>query len=507
MKLFKLKFINPFFMRKSYLYKPVGILAALLFVGQLFAQPSPAPEDEFLPKDYLPPSFHAGRREALRQIMPPNSVLVVFAFPTRTFSNDVSYIYHQNPDLYYFTGYKEPHSMLLVFSAPQSDSTGKSFSEILFVQKKNAAAEQWTGKRLGTEGAKQKLGLPYVLNGDDFENFKLDFARFDKIIFDAFPIDVPNSKQNKADLYDLMLNFKQKAGIGEDYTQDKRFDTKAYRELTMKLREIKTEEEMVLLRKAIEISCQGQNEVMKAVHPDMSELEIQGLHEYVHKKYGAEHVGYGSIIGSGENGCTLHYEVNSKTKIGNSMILMDVGAEYHGYTADVTRTVPVDGKFSEEERAIYQLVYDAQEAAFRLMKDGCKWADIDKAARETITEGLVKLGIAKTKQEANKYYPHGLGHHIGMDVHDRGSYQDLKKGMVITIEPGIYIPSGSNCDKKWWGIAVRIEDDALITQNSYELLSHFAPRKMEDIEKMISEKSAIDNFKLPPLKSAEKKGF
>jgi Xaa-Pro aminopeptidase len=186
---------------------------------------------------------------------------------------------------------------------------------------------------------------------------------------------------------------------------------------------------------------------------------------------------------------------------------MDVGAEYHGYTADVTRTVPANGKFSDAEKAIYQLVYDAQEAAFRMLKDGCKWADINQAARETITAGLIKLGVAKTVEEANRYYPHGLGHHIGMDVHDRGSYNELKKGMVITIEPGIYIPSGSNCDKKWWGIAVRIEDDALITQNGYELLSHFAPRKIEDIEKMISQSSALDDLKLPPLKSTEKRGF
>ncbi|HEX7847278.1 MAG TPA: M24B family metallopeptidase, partial [Chitinophagaceae bacterium] len=255
------------------------------------------------------------------------------------------------------------------------------------------------------------------------------------------------------------------------------------------------------------ISCQGQNEVMKAVHPGMSELEIQGLHEFVHKKYGAEHVGYGSIIGSGENGCTLHYEVNNKTKVGNTLILMDVGAEYHGYTADVTRTVPANGKFSEEEKAIYQIVYDAQEAAFKLLKPGVKWSDVNNAAKETIAEGLLRLGIIRDKKDVNKFYPHGLGHHIGMDVHDRGSYGEVKKGMVFTVEPGIYIPSNSDCDKKWWGIAVRIEDDALVTTTGYELLSHFAPRKIEEIEKMISQKSALDDFKLPELKSKEKKGF
>jgi Xaa-Pro aminopeptidase len=231
------------------------------------------------------------------------------------------------------------------------------------------------------------------------------------------------------------------------------------------------------------------------------------LHEYVHKKYGAEEVGYGSIIGSGENGCTLHYEENTKTKIGTSLVLMDVGAEYHGYTADVTRTVPASGKFSPEEKQIYQLVYDAQEAAFKLLKDGAKWSEAGNAARDVIADGLLKLGIITDKREVGKYYPHGLSHHIGLDVHDRGSYSTLKKGMVITVEPGIYIPSDSKCDKKWWGIAVRIEDDALITENGYDLLSQFAPRKPEDVEKMVAQKSALDDFKLPPLKSAEKKGF
>jgi Xaa-Pro aminopeptidase len=189
------------------------------------------------------------------------------------------------------------------------------------------------------------------------------------------------------------------------------------------------------------------------------------------------------------------------------MLLMDVGASYHGYTADVTRTVPVDGKFSGEEKSIYQLVYDAQEAAFKTLKDGSKWTDANKAAMNVIAEGLLALGIIKNKNEANKYYPHGLGHHIGLDVHDRGTYDSLKKDMVITIEPGIYIPAGSDCDKKWWGIAVRIEDDLLITTDGFELLSHFAPRKMEDIEKMIQQKSAVDDFKLPPLESGKKKGF
>lgn len=482
------------------------LTAFFIVFTNLNAQPAPAPSDENLPSDYLTKEFHAGRRDALRAKMPDNSVMVVFAYPSRTFSNDVEYLYHQNPDMYYFSGYQEPNSLLLIFKEEQTDSLGNKFKELLFVQKRNPRAEQWTGKRLGVEGAREKLGFTSVYNADEFKSFNFDFTPFTKIIYDKFPGDVANSS-DKADLFDLIQQFKEKAKYPLIMSQQNRFDSRLYTQLTAELREIKTPQEMDLLRKAIEISCQGQNEVMKTVRPDMSELEIQGLHEYVHKRYGAEEVGYGSIIGAGENGCILHYMENTKTKVGTSMLLMDVGAEYHGYTADVTRTVPVDGKFSAEERAIYQIVYDAQEAAFKTLKDGAKWADANKAAADVIAEGLIKLGIIKNKSEYGKYYPHGLGHHIGMDVHDRGTYDKLKKDMVITIEPGIYIPEGSDCDKKWWSIAVRIEDDLLITENGYELLSHFAPRKIEDIEKMISQKSVLDNYKLPPLESGKKKGF
>ena len=345
------------------------------------------------------------------------------------------------------------------------------------------------------------------MNGEDFKNTSIDFTKFDKVIFDRFPDDLGNDNRDQADLYDLIQQFKNLAKVPAELGKDTKYDTRLFRELTGRLREIKTPEEMDLLRKAVEISCQGQNEVMKTVHAGMSELEIQGLHEFIHKKYGAEYVGYGSIVGAGANGCILHYMENNKTKIGNELLLMDVGAEYHGYTADVTRTIPANGKFSAEQKIIYNLVYDAQEAAFKILKDGAKFSDAAKAARDVIAEGLLKLGIIKDKAQVGKYYPHGLGHHIGLDVHDRSFSPVLKKDMVLTIEPGIYIPPNSDCDKKWWSIAVRIEDDALITQDGYELLSVFAPRKAEDIEKKIAEKSALDDFKLPKLKSAEKKAF
>jgi Xaa-Pro aminopeptidase len=455
-----------------------------------------------VPTDYLSKEFHKGRRDAARALMPDSSVMVVFAAPVRTFSNDVDYLYHQNPDLYYFTGYNEPHAVLFLFKQPQTNTKGQPYNELFFVQKKDARSEQWTGRRIGPEAAREKLGIQEVYTGDQFKSFTLNLAAFSKIIMDPLPDDVKKG-WSSGDLYNLIQEFKTKASITD--ARNDRVDTRSFRDITGQLREIKTPEEMYLIRKAVEISCAGQNEVMKTLRPDMSELEIQGLHEYIHKKYGAENVGYGSIVGAGENGCILHYMENSKTKIGNNMLLMDVGAAYHGYTSDVTRTVPAKGKFSPEEKIIYQLVYDAQEAAFKLLRNGAKWSDAGAAAKEVIASGLLKLGIIKDKKDVGKYYPHGLSHHIGLDVHDKGVSTVLKKDMVITIEPGIYIPANSDCDQKWWSIAVRIEDDALITEDGYELLSHFAPRSVADIEKMMAEKSVLDTYKLPPLKTVQKK--
>lgn len=473
--------------------KLVAFFVVLFIVQTAIAQ-------DFEPKDYLTKEFHAGRRDALRAIMPENSVMAVFSYPTRNFSNDVDYLYHQNPDLYYFTGYKEPDGLLLVFKEEQKDANGKSYKELLFVQKRNPQQESWTGKRLGVEGVKDKLGIAMAFNSNDFKENTVNLAQFKNIIF-SLPPDLVYTKTEGANLAGLVNSFFKKANLSLESNTEISAARRTYFKLTGQLREIKTPEELVLLRKAVEISCQGQNEVMKATKPNMSELEIQGLHEFVHKKYGAENIGYGSIIGAGDNGCILHYETNTKTKVGNSLILMDVGAEYHGYTADVTRTIPANGKFTETQKLIYQIVYDAQEAAFKTLKDGSSTANASNAANEVIAEGLFKLGITKDKKDYRKYYTHGLSHHIGLDVHDRSSSRTLLKNMVITIEPGIYIPANSDCDKKWWDIGVRIEDDVLITQDGYENLSHFAPRSIIEIEKKMAIKSALDDFILPPLKS------
>ena len=472
-----------------------------------------------LPTDYLTSEFHKNRRDALREKMPENSVAVFFANAVRNRANDVDYVYHQDPNFYYLTGYKEPHAVLVIFSDWQSNEDGKQFNEILYVQERNAKSEMWTGRRLGEEGAKKQFGFEIALNGKEFLDSGIDFMSFDNVMFDDFKNDIRDNARDKADLYDLIESFKTQVGYyievssaevknndqvdqnteGSIPQERAKIDTKTLRTYMASLREIKSEDEMKLLKKAIRISAMGQVEVMKAMKPNMSETEIQGIHEYVYKIYGSEYEGYPSIVGAGHNGCVLHYVENNKTKVDGDLVLMDLGAEYHGYTADVTRTIPANGKFTPEQEAIYSIVYDAQNAGIEAAIVGNTGRDTHNAAKEVINQGLLKLGIIKSLDQKHTYFPHGTSHHIGLDVHDlnkRGPYQ---ANMVITVEPGIYIPEGSDCDEKWWGIAVRIEDDIWITDNGPVNLSAEAPRTVEAIEAMMKQKSPLDNFKLPSL--------
>jgi Xaa-Pro aminopeptidase len=463
----------------------------------------------FLPEDYLKKDFHTERREQLRAKMPKNSVAVFFANPVRNRANDVDYVYHQDPNFYYLTGYKEPHSVVLIFKESQTINN-KTFNEVIFVQERNEQAEMWNGKRLGIKGAQDELGFRVAYNGKDFKSYDIDFSKFDKILFENFKNDVRDTR-DEADLFDLIKTFKEKVSFDliqlNNTTDDKmynetkkRIDTEFLQSVMATLREIKTKEELVLLKKAVEISAVGQLEMMKAMHPNMSETEAQGVHEFVYKKYGAEYEGYPSIVGAGNNGCILHYVDNNKTLIGdNNLILMDLGAEYHGYTADVTRTIPANGTFSTEQKLIYDLVFEAQEAGIAAYKIGTKMSEPNAIARKIINKGLAALGIIASEKDRHNYFPHGTSHHIGLDVHDPGNYNKFEENMVVTMEPGIYIPEGSPCDEKWWGIGIRIEDDILITKNGPVNLSAMAPRTSEAIEAAMKLPSVLDSFVLPKL--------
>ena len=506
-------------------------------------------------------AFHQSRRDALREKLPPNSVAVIFANPTRNRANDVDYVYHQDPNFFYLTGWREPQSVLLVYASVQQDEKG-TYQDKIYIQERDPSAEQWNGYRLGVEGA-EEMGFDRVALRSDFVQNPPSFDAFDEVLIVDFQDDERDLAGDPYDLYQLKKTFKKAINfpsnfnrvqyqiqqsirtvepenftrlqnyvewqIGRDASlledpiikdfmaletlevpadlkmktafilKDYIFDAEKLEQIMGDLREVKAPFELKQLKRAIEISAIGQLEVMKALHPGMSEREVQGIHEYVFKKYGAAYEGYPSIVGAGNNACVLHYIENSDDPSETDLMLMDLGAEYEGYTADVTRTLPVKGTFTEEQRLLYQIVYDAQEAGIAKSQIGATTRDVTKVTQEVVTKGLMDLGIISEASEFRLYYPHGAAHHIGLDVHDLSNYGPLPENSIITVEPGIYIPKDSPCDPKWWGIGIRIEDDILITKDGPVNLSDGAPRAWEAIEAMMAQPSPLDGFTLPEL--------
>ncbi len=463
-------------MKNNLLLVPICLFVfALCFSGKV----SPSDYDS----DLLSPEFHAGRREALRKLMPDSSVAVFFSAPVHTRANDVDYDFHQDPNLYYLTGLREPNAVLIVFKEKRKIDTLFT-DEILFVQKISAKDEAWTGRRLGPKGAKDQLKLKSVQTGADFAQCPFDFKKFSKVMFFPLPQDVKDDANDKGDLFDLVKHFRKQT------EKNKNNDNLRIAESMALLRQIKTIEEMELLRKAITISNNAHIELMKAMDSTMTEYQTQAIIQYEFMKNGAEACGYPSICGAGENSCILHYVTNRKPMEHNDLIVVDAGAEYHGYTADITRTLPANGKFSIEQKSIYDIVLEAQLSGIAKCKKGNEFRDPHKAVLGIIKKRLKSLGIISREEDYVLYFFHGTSHYLGLDVHDAGLYGPLEAGNVITVEPGIYIPSGSPCDPKWWNIGVRIEDDILITQGEPENLSGRVPKTTQDIEKMM----AMDSY-------------
>jgi len=423
-------------------------------------------------KDLLPASFHKKRREELRKLLPDSSVAVFFSSPIRNRSNDVDYEYHQDPNFYYLTGLKEPHSVVLIYKEEKLIN-GISTNEVIFVRERDLSKELWNGKRLGSEGVSRILGFESVIKTSKFEKTDIKIADLNYIYFIKDKNDTRNIS-SRYDLYDLKKQFIKKSSVKKgSYKLNRWMGT---------LREIKTKEELVLMRKAIDITCKAQIALMKKLNPKMAEFQTEALVEYHFKNEGAEHAGFPSIHGSGENSCILHYTSNRRPMKPGDLLVSDIGAEYHGYTADVTRTLPVDGKYSKEEAIIYNIVLEAQSAGIEKCMEGSSFWAPGQIANKIIAKRLKEIGVIKKLSDVKKYFPHGTSHYLGLDVHDIGNYGVLTNGQVITVEPGIYIPENSDCDKKWWDIGVRIEDDILITTGNPENLSDCVPRTIEEIE-------------------------
>lgn len=503
------------------------------------------------------------RRDQLRELLPENGMAVFFSAPIRNRSNDTNYNYHPDRNMLYLTGWEEPHAVLLIYKNPQQDAQG-NYSEELFVRDRDAYEELWNGTVVGVARA-QEWGIDRVRNRKEFLDRKDHYTSFDALLLYEFQNDVRDKANDPFDLYALQKHFRQQINypnelnairydlyqkvrqvtaegfvllqaeirrmarldpgiekdallqnflaIPKDGSQEElkmqsayllrqtHFDLEQLPKLMGQLREQKSPTEIELLKKAIAISVIGQIEVMKALHPEMSEREIQGIHEFVYKKYGAADVGYPSIVGAGNNGCVLHYSHNELEQVNNQLVLMDLGAEYKGYTADVTRTIPANGRFTAAQRELYEVVYQAQEAAIAVAQVGTPFSEITQVAYAEVSKGLMALGIIEGADELRRYLPHGVTHHIGLDVHDPGAYEQLKPNMIITVEPGIYIPKGSPCDPKWWEIGIRIEDDILITTKGLVNLSAKAPRHWKAIEVMMQEDSVLREWKLPELEN------
>jgi Xaa-Pro aminopeptidase len=432
--------------------------------------------------DRLPPSFHAGRRKLVLDSMAPKSVAVFTAASEKNRSNDISYEYHQNPNFYYLTGCLEPKSVLLLSKEPISVA-GKTTHEILFVEPRDPRQETWTGKRLGPEGAMSILHVELALPIDSFsEVLRTALRSADTLYYskverrqETDPVEhVLYEHIEQADVLDSAFHLAKSSRL---------------QKVLAELRELKTPDELRLMRRAIGISNEAHNAVIHDARAGWHEYEIQAEAENIFTKNGAEYTAYPCIVGSGPNSVILHYETNRRQTKPGDFIEMDMGAEYHGYSADVTRSFPIDGKFTPEQRTIYNLVLEAQDSGIAACKVGANFWAAHLAAVSVISRGLQKLGIITDSVDYRKYFMHGTSHYLGLDVHDAGTYRPLQPGIVMTVEPGIYIAEGSPCDKKWWNIGCRIEDDILISDRGPENLSRNSPRTIPELERLMSRTS------------------
>jgi len=416
----------------------------------------------------------------------PGSIAVFPAAPTAIRNSDVEHEYRQDTDFYYLTGFEEPNAVAVL----TPDHAEHRF--VLFVQPKDREREVWTGWRAGVEGAKSEYGADAAFTIDklDEELPKLA-AKADRVYY-RFGSDPLFDER----LVGFMRGFqrqRQREGTGPTSVIDPA-------EMLHEMRLIKTDDELGLLRRAIDITSKGHLAAIEALRPGMYEYEIEAAIGYVFRKSGSPRCGYATIVGAGANATVLHYTANNQRIEDGDLVLIDAGAEYGYYTGDVTRTLPAGGRFSAVQAELYQLVLDAQLAAIEVIRPGATFIEPHDRAVRVLTEGLVRLGLLKGEIEKliqegafKKFYMHRTSHWLGMDVHDAGPYKvsdewrRLAPGMVLTVEPGLYIAEDiEGVDPRYRGIGIRIEDDVLVTDEGHEVLSAGVPKTIAAIEDAIN---------------------
>ncbi len=425
------------------------------------------------------------RRKQLMRIIGDDAICIVPAAPERVRNNDSHYPYRQDSDFHYLTGFPEPDAVLALIP-------GREHGEaILFCRERDPEREAWDGARAGQEGAVSAYGMDDAFPIGDIDDILPGMIEGRSRVYYHFGRDAEFDIELIGWVNRVRAQIKRGARAPHEFV--------ALGHILHDLRLYKTRDELRLMRKAARIAAAAHVRAMRATRPGMNEHEIEAelLHDF--RRQGAV-ASYEPIVGGGANGCVLHYRANSAVLNDGDLLLIDAGAEYECYASDITRTFPVNGKFSAEQRSLYDIVLAAQRAAIAQIRPGNAFGAYHDAAVRVITAGLIKLGLLKGSVEKNirelsyqRFYMHKTGHWLGLDVHDVGDYRvdgefrELEPGMVLTVEPGIYIaPDAKGVVAKWRGIGIRIEDDVVVTRGEPEVITASVPNDPDEIETLMA---------------------
>ncbi|MEC8102166.1 MAG: Xaa-Pro aminopeptidase [Pseudomonadota bacterium] len=426
------------------------------------------------------------RRKALMEKMSPNSIAILASAPVTVRNRDVEHSFRQDSDFYYLSGFDEEHSVLVLIP-------GREHGEyVLFCQEKIKEQEIWTGRRVGPEAAPDTLGCDDAFPITDIDDILPGLIEGKDRIY----ANLGTSPEFDQKLMQWVNHIKAQVRSGA--TPPHEFS--ALDHLLHELRLVKSPAEVEVMRHAAEISAEAHTRAMQTVRPGMREYQLEAELMQIFMAAGSRWPAYPSIVGAGDNACILHYTRNDDVIDDGDLILIDAGCELDYYASDITRTFPSNGRFSEPQRALYQLVLDAQYAAIEATKPGNHWNQPHEAAVQVLVEGLVELGLLEgsvdeliESQAYRQFYMHKTGHWLGMDVHDVGEYRvdgewrTLQPGMVLTIEPGLYVaPDDDSVDEKWRGIGIRIEDDVVVTEEGCDILTKDVVKEIADIEALMS---------------------
>jgi Xaa-Pro aminopeptidase len=427
---------------------------------------------------------HAQHRKQLMRMMGEGSIAILPSAPVLLRNRDVEHGFRQDSDFYYLSGFPEPESVIVLVPGR------KQGQFILFCRERDKKKETWDGRRYGPEGAVEYFGADEAYPIAELEDILPELMEHCESVYYTIGLNPEFDKH----VMNCVNNLRSKARGGTHVPYE--FVSLDY--LLHDMRLFKHREELRLMRKSAKIAVQAHINAMQACQPGMYEYQLEAELIY-HFQHNGAGWAYQSIVGGGANSCILHYTENNQLLNDGEMVLIDAGAEYQGYASDITRTFPVNGRFNVAQREIYELVLEAQEAAFKKVMPGNHWNDPHEAAVRVLTRGMVELGLLKgnvrtlIKEKAyTRFYMHRTGHWLGMDVHDVGDYKVddewrlLEKGMVLTVEPGLYVPAGTRGVKRWWNIGVRIEDDVAVTRDGHEILSAGLPRTCEEIEAVMA---------------------